>query len=127
MEGGGVVVGLAFLVLAMLIVLYVPAFLTRRAMRQVVSRFYAAGALSPQRAKTLAELGLTPPNILERLTKPRDYKPAALRLLQQTGAVQLTQEGKLFLLEERLHESLRASPFRKKGNGDKDLGRKGAS
>jgi len=115
MDAKGILIGLALLALAMAIVLYVPALLTRRAMKQVVGRFYAARALSEESAKTLAELGLTPPNLLERLTKPRDYKPAALRLLQQLGAVQLTQEGKLFLLEERLHESLR-SPYQIKGN-----------
>lgn len=95
---------------AVVAILYVPALLTKRAMRQVVARFYEKKALNSKSALSLAELGLTPPNLLERLTKPRDYKPAALRILQQIGAVELTADGRLFLVEEKLHESLK-KPF----------------
>jgi hypothetical protein len=107
MDLNGILLGVFLLALAMAIVLYLPARLTRRAMHQVIRRFYEKEALDPDGARTLDELGLTPPNFLEKLSKPRDYKPTALRLLQQMEAVQMTQEGKLFLVEEKLHPSLR--------------------
>jgi len=109
MDINGILSGVLLLALAMAVVLYLPARLTRRAMHQVIKRFYEQEALAPDRAKTLAELGLTPLSFVEKLAKPRDYKPTALRLLQQMEAVQMTQEGKLFLVEDRLHPSLRIS------------------
>ncbi len=107
MDLNGILMGVFLLALAMAVVLYLPARLTRRAMHQVIGRFYQQEALAPEKAKTLEELGLTPPSFVEKLAKPRDYKPTALRLLQQMEAVQMTQDGRLFLVEERLHPSLR--------------------
>lgn len=109
MDLNGILLGLFLLALAMAIVLYLPARLTRRAMHQVIQKFYQQEALDPKSARTLDELGLSPPSFIEKLAKPRDYKPTALRLLQQMEAVQTTQEGKLFLVEEKLHPSLRIS------------------
>ncbi len=107
MDINGVLWGVLLLALALAAVLYLPARLTRRAMHEVIRRFYEQQALAPEKARTLAELGLTPPSFVEKLAKPRDYKPTALKLLQQMDAVQMTQEGKLFLVEENLHPSLK--------------------
>lgn len=109
MDLQGVSLGVFLLAAAVAIVLYLPARLTRRAMHQVIQRFYEQEALNPEGARTLGDLGLNPPSFVEKLAKPRDYKPTALRLLQQMEAVQMTQDGKLFLVEEKLHPSLRVS------------------
>ncbi len=103
----GIVVAVVLLGAAMVVGLYVPARLTRRAMGQVVRRFYEHKALGARDAKSVDELGLTPPSFLQKMTRTRDYKPNALQVLQQVGAVQMTEEGKLYLVEEKLHQSLR--------------------
>ncbi len=103
----GALLALGLLALAIVVALYVPAFMTRRAMVEVVRLFYRGNALEAEDAKTLADLGLNPPSFMQRIAKPRDYKPHALRLLQQIGAVQVTEEGKFYMVEEKLHGSLR--------------------
>lgn len=107
MEPQGVLIAILILAAAFGICLYVPARLTRRAMGQVIRKFYEHEATGPEAAKTLETLGLKPPSFLEKISRPRDYKPNAIRILQQVGAIQMTHEGKLYLVEENLHESLR--------------------
>jgi len=63
--------------------------------------------LSRQTAKTIEELGLTPPDFLQRLTHLRDYKPQALKILIKQGIVNRTLDGKLYLLEEKLDPDIR--------------------
>jgi hypothetical protein len=106
-ETQGVIVALALLVVAVVAGLYIPAFLTRRAVIQVVRIFCRHNALTAGNAKTATELGLGTRGMLERIGRPRDYKPHALRVLQQMGAVHVTEDGRLYMNEENLHESLR--------------------
>jgi len=83
--------------------LRMQAFLMKRAVSQVVDRFRANHSLCSQGAKTVVELGLQPPNFWQRLCKPRDYKPYALRMLIQAGAVRLSDnDNKMCLLEQKL-------------------------
>jgi hypothetical protein len=105
--GNSIVVVVALLALAIVVGLYLPAYLTRRAMVDVVRRFYQQNALSAKSAKTADELGLTPPSFIQKMMRRRDYKPEALRVLQQTGGVQFTEDGKLYLAELNLHDSLK--------------------
>jgi len=84
--------------------LFVSARMTKRAVGRVLEIFRKLNATSPQRAKTLDELGLTPPSLMERFTRTRDYRQNALSILLKTGIVQTTEEGKLFLPEEKLGE-----------------------
>lgn len=107
METQRILLMLVLLAIAMAVGLYLPARLTRRAMGQVIRRFYEHGAINPQNAKTLDALGLRPPSFVEKISRPRDYKPSALKVLQQIGAIQITDEGRLYLAEENLHESLK--------------------
>ena len=58
MDLNGILLGVFLLALAMAIVLYLPARLTRRAMHQVIRRFYEKEALDPDGARTLDELGM---------------------------------------------------------------------
>ncbi len=85
----------------------IPAFMTRRAVFKVVRLFCHFDALDERRARTLDELGLAPPPFFDRLTKPRDYKPNALRLLKEAGAVHTTADGKLYLSQHELDQEMR--------------------
>ena len=95
------------LVLAVMVavVIYVPRYFMKKAMREVVSLFRAKGATTPKTAATLQELGLVRPGLVERMTKPRDYRLNALNLLGQANVVIPTSDGRLYLSEEDLENS----------------------
>jgi hypothetical protein len=81
--------------------IYLPAFFMKRAMAEVRQIFYRHGAIGVENAKSVDELGLTPPSFVARLTKQRDYKPKALQYLKQAGEVLMTGDGKLYMVEEK--------------------------
>jgi hypothetical protein len=85
--------------------IYIPRFLLRRATRNVVSLFRGRDATSPATATTLVQLGLVQRKGLERLTRVRDYRPYAMRLLTNTNVVRTTEEGTMYLSEETLEHS----------------------
>ncbi len=84
--------------------LFISARMTRRAVRQVIAIFEKHNAIGIQHAKTVHELGLTPPNLIDRFTRMRDYKQSALNILLKAGIVQTTEEGKLFISVEKFAE-----------------------
>jgi hypothetical protein len=87
----------------------------RRAARQVIRIFRAQNATDSKNARTIDELGLRPPGMMERMMRRRDYKPQALDALVQVGVVKVTEDGKLYLSEEKLTElgiEKGASPYR---------------
>jgi hypothetical protein len=80
----------------------IPAWRLRRAIRQVIQIFRRYNATDVKNAKTDDELGLRPKPILQRMMSLRDYKPYALTVLIRAEVVQQTQEGKLYLAEDKL-------------------------
>jgi hypothetical protein len=93
----------------------IPRWLMRRAARQVIRIFRAQNATDSKNARTIDELGLRPPGMMERMMRRRDYKPQALDALVQVGVVKVTEDGKLYLSEEKLTElgiEKGASPYR---------------
>ena len=89
--------------------LFIPRFMVRRAMRQVIARFREHRALDPQSAKTQGELGLNPLSFVQRMASPRDYKPTAMKILMSAGIIASTPDGKMYLLEDKvkqLHSSI---------------------
>lgn len=84
--------------------LFISARMTKRGIGQVIAIFQKHNAVGIQQAKTVNELGLTPPNLMERFTRMRDYKQNALGILVKTNIVQATEEGKLFISTEKLAE-----------------------
>ena len=98
-------------ILAMVIALggslYVRALLTRRAIFRVIEIFYRHQATDTKEAKTLPELGLERPDFLQRMMRPRDYKQYALQILIKREIVLQNEEGKLYLVEERLDQNLK--------------------
>ena len=84
--------------------LFISARMTKRAVGQVIAIFQKHNAIGIQQAKTVNELGLTPPNLMDRFTRMRDYKQNALSVLMKAEIVQTTEEGKLFISAEKLAE-----------------------
>jgi hypothetical protein len=83
-------------------VLLIQNFLVNRALKHVIEIFRRCGALQAGNAKTLEELGLAPKSFITKMASFRDYKPDALKLLMQMDIIVPTDEGKLYLKEERL-------------------------
>jgi len=86
------------------IALFLSARMTKRAVGQVIAIFQKCNAIGIQQAKTVNEMGLTPPNLMERFTRMRDYKQNALSILMKADIVQTTEEGKLFISAQKLAE-----------------------
>ena len=79
--------------------LFVPAYMTRRAMPKVIEAFRKKNAVGILNAKTPDELGLSPKAIWKRMFGRRDYKPKAMEFLVQIGILQVTEQGKMYLSE----------------------------
>ena len=82
--------------------LFISARMTKRAVGRVIAIFQKHNAVGIQQAKTVNDLGLTPPNLMDRFTRMRDYKQNALSILMKADIVQATEEGKLFISAEKL-------------------------
>jgi hypothetical protein len=96
----------ALLIVFMLLALIIfPQWLMKRAIRQVIRIFCEHNALGIDNSKTIDELGLRPRGIHERLFRGRDYKQYALKALMRAAIIQTTQEGRLYLSEEKLAAS----------------------
>lgn len=83
----------------------VPRWRLKRALRQVIAIFRQNGALDKKTAKTIDELGLRPRGFAERMLHTRDFKPYALDGLIKAEIVKGTEDGRLYLLEDKLMES----------------------
>ena len=95
-------------------VIYVPYLLMRRGVRQVVSLFREQGAISPETAATLEELGITQRGHFEMVLRMRDYRPHAVHLLLQQNVIRATEEGRLYLCEDELEHCSLMRPAGKK-------------
>lgn len=97
---------IAVLVIVLLLAMVVvPQFMMRRAVKAVLRIFREHHAIGPKNAKSVEELGLHQKGMIERMMKPRDYKPRALQFLISQEIVQMTEDGKVYLLEEKLDAS----------------------
>ena len=95
-----ILVGLGVIVLSF----YISMLMTRRAVTRVLEIFKNKNAIGVHQAKTIDELGLRPPSFVERLVRFRDYRQNALKLLAQAGIVWMTEDGKLFIPQEKFEE-----------------------
>lgn len=95
------------MIMAFVGVLYVRAFLARRAIFRVIEIFRQHGAMGINGAKTLQELGLQRLDFIQRIMKPRDYKQDALQMLIKKGILLQNGNGKVYLDEGRLDETLK--------------------
>jgi hypothetical protein len=92
-------------VIALLAMFIIPQWRVKRAIPQVIRIFKEQNAVGIRNAKTLDELGLRPRGMVERMLKGRDYKQYAFSALMRAEIIQMTEDGRLYLSEERLAES----------------------
>jgi hypothetical protein len=90
-----------FIIAGILIVVYVPRLLLKRAMRQTVKTFRRNGATNPNAALPLKTMALNNPSILQSMMKTRDYKPMAVDILIREGIV-IAEGDKYYLSEAKL-------------------------
>ena len=97
-----VIIIVLIVVLALLALFVIPVWRLRRATRQVIQIFKEHNAFDVKNAKTIDELGLRPRGRLEGMLRTRDYKPHALSSLLTAEIVKTTEDGRLYLSEDRL-------------------------
>ncbi len=85
-----------------LVVFFVPQWILVRNIPKVIRVFRNFNALNPKTAQTIEELGLNPKPMLERMFRRRDHKPRALQFMLRVAMVEVTEDGKLYLNEEKL-------------------------
>lgn len=98
---------LIFMMITIIAVFFIPVLLTRRAILKVIKTFYQHNALGIHQAKTLLELGLVRPDLLQRMMRPRDYKQYALQILIKKGTIVRNADERLYLIEEKLDQNVR--------------------
>jgi len=100
MDQNTILIILTALVLVVIFVL--PQILLRRAVSFVIRVFRQKKAISPQDAMTVDELGLRPKSMAQAIFRGTQYKTTALLVLRNAGAIETTEDGKLYLSEENL-------------------------
>lgn len=87
------------IIFALVAWLFVPSYMMKRAIPKVIEIFRKKNAVGIVNAKTLDELELSPKAMWKRMFGRRDYRPRAMDFLVQTGIIQITENGKLYLSE----------------------------
>jgi len=97
---------LMVLILLLLITtaLVLSRFLLQKALKKVVKMFRDHEALNPKGALMPEELGFKSRGFMQ-MGMLRDYKPMALQLLMRGDIVRETEDGRLYLSEDRLAEA----------------------
>ena len=93
---------LLIIILAILGFWVLPRIRIKRAVNQVMAIFERNNALDARSAKTIDELGLRPPTLLQSMMHIRDLKPYALQMLMQADLIRQTDGGRLYLLQDKL-------------------------
>ena len=93
---------LILVILAILGFWVLPRMRIKRAVNQVVAIFERNNALDARSAKTIDELGLRPPTLLQGMMRIRDFKPYALDILMKADVVRQTDGGRLYLSQDKL-------------------------
>ena len=98
----------ALLIIVLIIVfiagfIFIPQLMIKRAVKQVVAILRKHGATSAKMAKFADEMGIKPQGMFTLNMGLRDYKYHALQALLKHEIVQLTEEGKVYLVEEKTY------------------------
>ena len=100
------IVLIVLVVILMLVAMFIiPQWRMRRAVKQVIRIFREQGAIDAKSARTVIELGLKSRNMMEGMFKGRDYRKYALDALRRGEIIQVADNGKLYLSEDRLFAS----------------------
>jgi len=98
---------LVLIIIAFGVTVSVYIYRGRRAISKVIEIFYEHHALGSKDAKTLKELGLEKPDFARRIMRGRDFKQDALQVLMKRGLICLTEDGKLYMVKDKLGQDLR--------------------
>ena len=93
---------IVIIVLVLLALFVVPQWRLKRAIPQVIRIFREYNAIGSKNAKTLDELGLRPKGMTGQMFRARDYKQYAVSALMKAEIIQMTEDGRLYLSEDRL-------------------------
>jgi len=111
MELGGANIWLilGLLVVFILGVYVLPQWRFKRSVKQVIAMFRKHNAIDRiENAKTMDELGFHfQRTFIEQMLRGRDYRGYALSALLKTQIVLETEDGKLYLVEEKLPPAYR--------------------
>lgn len=94
-----------FVGVSLLALFIVPQWRLKRAIPKVIRIFREYYATGSKNAKTVDELGFKPQGTLQRMLKGRDYKQYALKALMKAEIIQATEDGRLYLSEDKLAAS----------------------
>lgn len=98
--------GILFIILIIILfgltVIFVPYWLTMRTIPKVIKTFRERNAVGAKNALTIEELELKPKSIFRRMFTRRDYSQQALQFLIRADVVDITEEGKFYLNDEKL-------------------------
>jgi len=90
------------IVLFLLGIIFIPQFMLRRAIKQVIAIFRRYGATSAKSAKMLDEMGIKPQGMFTMNFGLRDYKFHAVQALIKGEIIKATEDGKMYLLEDKV-------------------------
>ena len=102
MDASGILFIILLIILFILSFLFLPYWLTMRTIPKVIKVFRKKNAVGEKNAMTVEELELKPKSILRRMFTRRDYSQQALQFLIRADVVDITEEGKFFLNDEKL-------------------------
>ena len=88
-----------------LVLFVLPWWRIKRAVPQIVRIFREQNAIGIKNAKAPEELGVSLPGMMEGVLTRRDYKRYALKALIKAEVIQMTEDGKFYLSEEKLLSS----------------------
>jgi hypothetical protein len=98
-----IVVFIALVVVLLLLGMFIiPRWLLKRAISKVIRVFRVRNASGVENARTLEELGLGPKNVMQVMFRGRDYRQYALDVLIRAEIIRVTEDGRLYLSEEKL-------------------------
>jgi len=102
MDLQGILFIIVIVVLFILSIIFIPYWLVMRAIPKVIKAFRQKNAVSESSAMTIEELGLKPKSLLQRMFSRRDYRQHAMQFLIKADVIDITEEGKFFLNDEKL-------------------------
>ncbi len=102
MDLQGILFIILMVILFILSVIFLPYWLIMRTVPKVIRTFRQKNAVGEKNAMTIEELDLKPKSIFQKMFARRDYRQNALQFLIRSDVVDITEEGKFYLNEEKL-------------------------
>jgi hypothetical protein len=96
---------LILVALLVFVMFVLPQLRLRTAIPSVIRLFRQSKAVGIENAKTIEELGLKPKSMGQAIIRGQDYRMTALEVLKKAEVIQSTEDGKLYLSEEKLSNS----------------------